>query len=123
MARIEARREWNHTGVRLERGVRYLMEAQGQWTDLFLKYGPEGGPSRFAYLRRFEHKRRIPSADWFALCGAVDENEDSKFVIGAGREYTATATGELTCFANDVPGWFFLINNHGSVELKVTPVG
>src|SRR5262249_26085531 len=116
------KQKWNHTGIRMEMGQRYLMTAEGEWIDLFLKYGPEGGPSRFSYLRLFEHQRRIATADWFALCGAVDENEATQFVIGAGREYTAPATGELTCFANDVPGGFFLFNNRGSVELHVTPI-
>src|SRR5438128_4703996 len=115
---IQARNFWNKTGIRLAAGQRYLMTANGHWVDFFIRHGPDGGPSHSWYLRLFESKRRLPRENWFVLAGALDSDPATAFRIGSQCEYIAPAAGELTCFANDVPGLY--CNNWGHVTLTVT---
>lgn len=116
-AKVRARVFWNETGIRLTAGEHYLMTATGQWVDFYLKHGPDGGPSPNARMRAFEPKRRLPHENWFVLAGALDSDPGTAFAIGSHREYTAPASGQLTCFANDVEGYYW--NNWGSVLLTV----
>ncbi len=73
------------------------------------------------YLRLFENKRRLPRENWFVLAGALDSNPSTAFRIGSHCEYIPAETGELTCFANDLPGFYW--NNWGHVTLTVTCSG
>ena len=117
-SQIQARIFWNKTGIQVVAGQRYLMTASGCWVDFFLRHGPDGDPSNSWYLRLFESKRRLPTENWFVLAGALDSNSATAFRIGSRFEYAPQATGELTCFANDVPGFYW--NNWGHVTLSVT---
>jgi len=114
---ICARLRWNKTRIVLTSGERYLLTAKGHWVDFFLCHGPAGGPSTFQYLRRFESSRRMPSENWFALIGAIDCEQRTAFLIGDRKEITMTHSGELTCYANDLPSMYW--NNWGRVELQV----
>jgi hypothetical protein len=96
------------------------MTAAGDWVDWFIHHGPDGDPSDSFYMRAFEHLRRMPHENWFALIGALDSNIGSAFRIGSRCSYTANAAGELTCFANDVEGFYW--NNYGEVSLTVTRI-
>lgn len=118
---ICARNFWNKTGIQLLAGQRYLMTADGHWIDFFIRHKPDGDPSNSWYLRLFESKRRLPRENWFVLAGALDSNPSTAFRIGLHCEYIAPATGELTCFANDVPGFYW--NNCGHVTLTVNCSG
>ena len=121
---IRARETWNHTGIELAAGHSYQMLALGKWTDFFIKRDANGFTSDEAILakvlRKHERRRRMPRENWFALIGAIDRDETTAFKIGTALTFDATATGELTCFANDEPGFYF--NNWGSIELTVTLV-
>ena len=114
---IRARPQWNRTGIALAAGERYLFTAKGKWVDFFLVHGPAGDPSRLGYMRLFERSRRVPSADWFALIGALNCELGTAFVIGGSKDVIVKSAGELTCFANDVPCMYW--NNWGRVELLV----
>jgi hypothetical protein len=117
---IQAAPKWNRTGFRVKEGSVYRLSAEGQWIDWFIRYGPEGGPSGAnLFLRLFEGARRMPHENWFALIGAIDEDQSTAFLIGVSKLYTATASGELTCYANDAP-WAYG-NNKGSVTLTIAP--
>jgi hypothetical protein len=118
---IRARKFWNKTGIRLVAGQRHLMTSNGHWVDFFIPHGPDGDPSDSRYLRLFESKRRLPRENWFLLAGGLDSNPSTAFRIGSRCEYTVVGTGELTCFANDVPGFYW--NNWGHVTLTVTCTG
>ena len=117
---VHARKPWNYTGIMLVAGETYDLAATGCWTDLVIPHGPAGDPSNSAYMRLFERWRRVPSANWFTLIGALDAQMPSAFVIGAHCLYTPDRSGQLTCFANDVSGFYW--NNFGAVRLKVTRV-
>ena len=119
---ILAKEKWNHTSLMLEQGVGYQFTAEGQWIDLNLVYGPDGGGSGSNFfLRLFERLRRRPKDNWFALIGATGEDESTTFLIGSSRQITAIQNGELTCYANDVLLAYF--NNRGSISLTVERLG
>ena len=119
-AAILARPHWNATGIHLVRGGRYRMRASGRWRDWFIPHGADGDPSQIFYMRWFEPLRRMPHQNWFMLIGALNRDASTAFPIGCGRNYSATQDGELTCFANDVPGFYW--NNRGEVDLTVTRI-
>lgn len=114
--RVPARPKWTDAGIAVTPGERLRFEATGTWRDWTIDTGPEGFER--AYLRVFAKARRVPAAPWFALCGALNCNEATAFVIGAGREWVAPAAGQVFVFANDVPWAYF--NNQGEIELSVT---
>jgi hypothetical protein len=116
-AKIRARLPWNKTGIRLVSGERYSLTATGKWVDFFICHGPAGDPSTFQYLRRFEASRRMPAENWFALIGALDCDQRTAFLIGEANEITMARSGELTCYANDLPSMYW--NNWGHVNLQV----
>jgi hypothetical protein len=96
------------------------MTASGKWIDFYISHSADGDPSPNGYLRAFESKRRPPSEDWFTLMGAYDAQFATAFRIGSHCECLATATGKLTCFANDVEESYW--NNWGHVTLTITRV-
>jgi len=118
---VDSRLRWNHTGIRLESGHRYLIEAQGIWWDAGYRHGPGGGESATFFLGALERFRRVPKAPWFELICALDSRQDTAFRAGCRKEYDARENGELTCYANDV--WIFYCNNTGKIEIKVRRIG
>jgi hypothetical protein len=115
---VLAKPHWNLTGIELVAAERYAMTAAGRWVDWFIPHGPEGDPSDRFYMKMFEHLRRMKNENWFELIGALNSDIGTAFPIGSGCNYTAKVGGELTCFANDVEGFYF--NNYGQVMLTVT---
>ena len=115
--RIDSRLRSNRTGIMVEAGSTYRFEASGVWKDKETCCGPDGYPSPKWYFRLFEWCRRLPSANWFALCGQVP-GESRPFLIGSQAERTMGVTGELSCFANDLR--IMYANNSGSIDLTVT---
>lgn len=118
--RIEAKSVWTNTGTRLEAGQTYKLIASGEWKDASIPASPAGYESKNFFQRISERLRRMRSAPWFALVGAIDREAQTQFVIGLGCTYSPPRSGELTCFANDVRGFEF--NNSGAVDLQVTIV-
>jgi hypothetical protein len=117
---VTSQEHWVDTGIRLEAGRTYELTASGEWKDASIPTGPDGYESANLLQRETEGLRRMPAAQWFALVGALDRRKETEFLIGSRVRYTATESGELTCFANDLIG--FYRNNHGSVTLSVTEV-
>jgi WD40 repeat protein len=108
---------WNDTGVHVQKGKTYELVATGVWNDASIVTDPNGYDSVNFFQRATERLRRMPGSRWFALIGALDRRRDTQFLIGAGMRYTATDDGELTCFANDLRGFYF--NNRGGITLTV----
>jgi hypothetical protein len=119
-ATMAARPVWNDTGVVLDEGCTYHLSATGEWVDWTIKCGPGGYPSPNVIMRLAEKLRRAPADPWFALIGAIDRDRSAQFLIAAECQYHPTRTGQLTCFANDVPGFYW--NNKGQVELTIERV-
>ena len=120
-AEICAARSWNDTGIMLRPDVRYDLVAEGCWVDLISPSGPEGNARPTWTQRQLACRLRAPDALYFTLMGALDRDPATIFAIGAGKPgWSPARAGQLTCFANDVPGFYW--NNRGRVRLTVTPV-
>jgi hypothetical protein len=114
---IHAKKFWNHTVIGLKVGQQYLLKAEGKWIDWYIETDANGY-SRW-YLRPYEIFRRMRRENWFALIGTIGESLNNAFLIGMGpTDYMPPISGELVCFANDMPGFYW--NNYGSVQLTVT---
>ena len=117
--RIRARAYWNDTGVFMRVGDGYRLRAEGSWRDMFITAGPDGYDTPWYGIaqRLATRLRRVPTARWFALIGAIRGAEQSPFVIAAKTQAVISASGTLMCFANDVPGFYW--NNCGAVALSI----
>jgi hypothetical protein len=128
-ASIMACKYWNITNIILEAGREYEFAATGTWSDASIVCDAAGYPPPISppalgglqtlVLKAFEPFRRVRSAPWFALIGAIDKDMDTAFMIGRNTHIKITKTGVLTCFANDVPIMYW--NNKGSLTLSVAP--
>ena len=114
---IDAKSLWVDTGILVEAGTTYQLRATGTWQDASIGTDAAGYASVNAFQRLTERLRRMPRAPWFALIGAIDRRKDTQFVIGTACTFRAPASGRLTCFANDLRGFYF--NNAGSVVLSI----
>jgi hypothetical protein len=115
---IEAKKKWNYTDIELVRGHEYQFTATGQWIDSWIECDANGFASPNPVFRATEGLRRSPRSRWFTLIGALNKDKDTQFEIGTKRTLIAPASGTLTCFANDLP--LFYWNNRDSVQLSVT---
>lgn len=71
-------------------------------------------------LRPLFFLKRVRSAHWYELTGAVGANPVRQtFPIGMGRKVPITADGELFLFANDASCRYQ--NNYGSLRVRITP--
>ncbi|OJY73100.1 MAG: hypothetical protein BGP12_08285 [Rhodospirillales bacterium 70-18] len=114
---VRARCRWNDTGIRLEAGRLYDLAAEGEWIDWVIRSGPEGNTAPGWTQRLAARWLRLPGAPYFCLVGALDCNPDTAFAIGRGMRLGPPRSGQLWCFANDVPGMYW--NNRGAVRLSL----
>jgi len=124
---VMAKPKYNWTGVTLVQGASYTytVEDGDTWKDKKTDCGPEGWETEdlpwyleggFHLAERF---RRFPKANWFALVGAHDDEDDELFLIGKSNEaFVAKRDAELYLFANDLPATYG--NNSGSLMVTVT---
>ena len=119
MAKVQARKKWNKTDYQISEGKTYRFSATGQWTDWYIDIDAKGYER--LWLKPFRSLRRFPDGKWFSLIGAIDRDKSTQFDIGSLIEqqatYTATASGTLYCYANDVS--FAYVNNKGAINLIV----
>jgi hypothetical protein len=120
---VEAGRYWNRSEMLLGKGCRYDFSCnpKQQWIDWSTPANADGYESNSFILRASERLRRFPDANWIALIGAIGASQRYGFKIGISlKGFTATQTGELCCFANDVSIMYW--NNSGSISLTVKRV-
>lgn len=77
---------------------------------------PEGWER--CYLRPFFFLKRVRSAHWYELTGAVGSPFRQTFAIGRGKTVTIGADGELFLFANDAKSRYG--NNYGSLRVRIS---
>jgi hypothetical protein len=89
-----------------------------QWADG--KRLPPVAPTGWEkwYIRPFAFMKRVRSAHWYELTGAVGNPFRQTFAIGMKQMVTIKVDGELYLFANDAPGHYD--NNYGSLRVSVT---
>lgn len=126
---VIAQTKFNWSGVRLSPGAKYTFSVpeNAQWQDASMWCGPEGWKSeelpwyKESIVKFFENHRRLKDANWFALVGALGDEDDELFLIGnCTNSYTATREADLYLFANDMSSKYS--NNEGSLMVTITRV-
>ncbi len=127
-----AYRKYNHTRILLEAGSRYEIKVvdveQYKWNDGGVMDLDGNGWDRDDVrlglkempIAAMEAYRRVTAggAKWFSLCGCIEEDDSTAFVIGNGvAEYIPLISGELCTFANDLDGYYG--NNTGKLKIQV----
>lgn len=125
--KVFAAKRFNWSGVMVEKGGEYSFTIpEGSiWKDASLQCGPSGWATeelpwyKESIVHMFENFRRYENANWFALIGALEDEDDNLFFIGNGEKtYTAPADGNLYLFANDMLSKYD--NNEGSLRVTIT---
>ena len=123
---VFAKPRYNWSGVLLRGGASYLFSVpEGDtWKDANIQCGPEGWKSedlpwyKENIVKLFEKHRRLKDANWFALVGALGDEDHELFLIGNSKEpYKATRDVELYLFANDMISRYG--NNDGSLTVSI----
>ena len=122
--------QWNNTGINVVRGMTYSIRSSGNWIDKEEKYSADArgfeSPNWIFWIS--EWLRRRSDSHWLALICGIGRNEDTLMDLGTrlsvvngklAGTFTAEHSGELTCFANDLPFDFTYGNNKGKIALSV----
>lgn len=122
LIRVDARNEWNDTGIMLLRGIRYELTVlkPDEWYDAGFKVDAAGHANIIyrLYMTLFQSLKRVKVAPWFSLVGTVGSVKDSEaFYLGEQCPLVPRCSGRLLCFANDA--WGFYWNNSGSIFLII----
>lgn len=126
---VLAESKYNWSGVGLRQGAKYTFSVpEGDtWSDAGITCGPAGWTSeelpwyKEFFVKAFEKKRRLKNANWFALTGALGDEDDELFPIGDSKDpYTAPHDADLYLFANDMSSRYH--NNTGSLMVTITRI-
>lgn len=112
---ISAHQKWTRL-CDVTQGLTYDFIATGTWFDWYEKTDADGYES--ALFKPVAWLKRLPQERWFALIGIVDGDPSTAFKVGRTGRWIATRSGELGCFANDIP-WMYW-NNSGAVTVQCT---
>jgi len=119
---VSPRVRYYPSGIELTPGASYRFAARGKWKDGCLPAcGPEGW--RGFFLQAWN---RLPGRPFFLLCGAVGQDLERAFAVGAALDWSAPAEiaalpdRQLYFFANDWPSRYG--NNHALPEKKGGPL-
>ena len=118
---------YSWSGVQLKKGQTYQFEiaADEQWQDASIVCDALGWVSsdlpwyQESVVKHLEDNRRVPDANWFELCGSLEDEEDY-FRIGRGggdNQYIAPRDAELYAFANDLLEKYG--NNKGRIRVTI----
>jgi uncharacterized protein (DUF2235 family) len=128
--KVLAKLKFNWSGVRLSKGhkYRFKVEAGDTWEDGGIECSPNGWESedlpwyKEGMVQFAERFRRLPDANWFALAGALDDENDELFLIGDGNDvFTAPRSADLYLFANDISSKYD--NNEGWLMVEIIRAG
>jgi len=112
---VRADARYNPTGITVTAGQTIRVTAPGEWEDWGRIVDANGYEKTL--LRPFTLLRRVRSAPWFRLCGAIGASEAHLFPLGNEASHVAPASGPLYLFANDL--WAMYWNNSGELEVSV----
>jgi len=124
---VLARHKYNWSGVRLLKGASYTCTVVDgdTWKDGGMECGPGGWQSdelpwyKEGIVDFAERFRRVEEANWFALVGALGDEDDNLIVIGDANEpFVVKKDADFYMFANDMPSKYE--NNDGSLIVTVT---
>ncbi len=125
---VDSELKYNWSGVLVEKGARYQVNVDpaARWTDKTISCTANGWKSeqlpwyKEKIVEMFEDERRVPEADWFALCGTIDDDESNLFQLGVDGGFTGNKDGYLYLFANDLSRKYG--NNKGSIAVTIERV-
>jgi len=145
---VYADKWWNASGVEVEVGEKYRIEASGEWIDKGTPAGADGYESKAWLLQLAEGSRRVEERPWFSLVAAIHprpdleannpdsdnmfagliesaisgvariDDESSLIPTPNGSEIEVLEPGFLYFFANDSA--FSYGNNNGFLKVEVT---
>jgi len=124
---VLAELKYNWSGVALEKGCKYIFSVDDDdiWKDASIECGAGGWESEQlpwyheGIVKVLEKFRRIKDANWFALSGALGDEDETYFLIGDKKQpYTAPVNSDLYLFANDMDSKYG--NNDGSLKVTIT---
>jgi hypothetical protein len=127
---VYASEAYNQSGLMLEQGARYQFTPYPDqyWYDDGIKCSASGWQrdnvqlgAKEIPIALLEPFRRQPSAQWFALIGAIGKSDEQLFTIAEGATIDIAKSGEFCPFANDLKRFYGA--NAGKIKLKVTRVG
>jgi hypothetical protein len=117
--RVDARCEWNPTGVILQRGAQYRITVTRE-----LEPWPAAGPAegwRHWLDRQSQRWARADELPLHALVAAQGREARTFIAAGPDTTFTAASGDELLFFANDWPEGYE--DNRGCLELEVRKLG
>lgn len=115
---VDAKTFPNHSGIQVEKGEVYTIEAKGEWQDADFPPTDANGFKGFTAPMFFGMLLKpLPSQFYMKLCGKV---EGFKFPIGTKTTVEMKRSGELQLFANDAKGFFD--NNSGTIIVTINKV-
>jgi hypothetical protein len=126
---VRASTKFNWSGVLLEKDASYACQVpEGDtWSDDEIECGPSGWCSNElpwyeeGVVEFAEQIRRKQDSPWFALIGALDDEDDNLIHIGnEAAPFVASKAADLYLFANDMPTKYR--NNTGSLKVTITRV-
>lgn len=127
--RVIAKMKHNWSGVTLQDGAQYTFEVaeNDTWKDAEIVCGPGGWKTedlpwyKEGIVQFFEKHKRHETANWFALVGALGNDDDELFLIGdSSKIYNAEKDADLYLFANDMLSKYG--NNDGYLEVTITRI-
>lgn len=127
--KVLAKSKYNWSGIMLEAGCKYTFTVpkNSTWKDASMECGPNGWKTeelpwyKEGIVNFFENYKRLATANWFALAGALEDEDDNLFLIGdSSAPYTAPKDADLYLFANDMISKYG--NNTGSLLVTITRV-
>jgi hypothetical protein len=110
--RVDARCEWNPTGVILQRGARYRLTVT-QVVEEFTR-GPRILSLSGKYVQRWARASEFPL---YTLIAAQGREERNFLAMGPEASFTATSGDELLFFVNEWPGHYD--DNRGCAEVEI----
>ena len=112
---VKAKDKYSSETLRVEIGWKFHAWCPGRqrWVDLFIPSSPAGYNNPIANMVG----QRVSGTKCFCLCGAYNKDDRTAFEIGRDKIITSDADGELSFFANDVPGFDW--NNWGAIHLSI----
>ncbi len=124
---VYAAEKYNRTGLLLQAGRTYSFHVnEGEhWRDGSIECDASGWDRAGVKLglqeipiAAMEPFRRMPEAQWFELCAAIDCTDKDVFRIGKESTHTMKLSGEFCPFANDIERFYG--NNQGKISCLVT---
>ncbi len=119
--------KFNWSGVTLQKDCTYTftIPENDTWKDASIECGPGGWKTeelpwyKEGIVNFFENHKRLKNADWFALVGALEDEDADLFLIGDNpAPYTAPRDADLYLLANDMDSKYG--NNEGDLMVTIT---